>query len=117
MKYPICILVFTLVGFSSCKKEAEEVIDCLFVSADFDVTHTVEESTKTATFTVDYDGEHTLRNSIEYDFGDGSTQTISGTTATHVYSSAGSYTVKVKPTVEHAGSYCTPELTENVTIN
>lgn len=50
---------------------------------------------------------------IEWDFGDGGTAT--GTTATHVYNTAGNYTIKC--TAHPKRGHMTHEVTKTITIN
>jgi PKD repeat protein len=110
---------FILIVLLSCNSDdAENTINCLFAGADFDVNHSIDpDNSLMVNFTVDYDGEFNLDNSVDWDFGDGTTQTLSGTQASHEYSSPGNYSVKVKPTIRDGGAFCTPELTENVSVN
>ena len=120
MKNLRIVLVLALLGIMalsySCKKDAEHVINCLF--EHFSIDHTIDaQDPKTVTFTVSYDGEHTLENSIVWNFGDGHTETISGTTAVHTYSASGTYEATARVTVTEGDSYCTHNPTESVTVN
>ncbi len=54
---------------------------------------------------------------IEWDFGDGNTRSINGTTAEHTYFAPGTYEVKIKPTVRNGGAFCSPTKSETVVIN
>ena len=114
----LVLIVCALLLINCSNDDAENVIDCLFVGADFHVNHTVDGSNeKLVMFTVTYDGEHTLDSSIKWDFGDGTVETLPGTTVTHEYSAAGNYTVKIRPNAREGSAFCTPELTENVVVN
>ena len=114
----LAVVLFAVSLNYSCKKDAENIIDCLFEPANFTFDHTIDtQDPKKVSFTITYSGEHTLDNSNPWDFGDGTTQTISGTTTTHTYSSAGTYIVKVQATTRNGDAYCTVELSETVTIN
>ncbi|MCF1191841.1 PKD domain-containing protein [Mangrovimonas sp. AS39] len=118
MKKVVLIFVFAVLSFGCHKDDAEETIDCLFASVDFDVNHAIDSNnTSIVEFTITYTGVHALDNAKIWDFGDGTIQTLNGNTVSHTYLSSGSYTVKVKPTIRNGDAYCTPELTENVTIN
>ena len=103
--------------FFSCKKDAEEVIDCLFEAGHFDFTHEVDgQDTKTVHFKIEYAGDKNLDNSIKWDFGDGQVQTLNGTTQDHTYDASGSYTVKAEVTLRNGDAYCTTQITEKVNI-
>ena len=92
-KIGLMLMTLALVTLmSSCKKDAENIIDCLFEGAYINVsTSADEQNEKMITFTVSYTGDHTLDTNISWDFGDGNIQTHNGTSVTHTYSNAGDY--------------------------
>ena len=74
------------------------------------------EDPKKITFNVEYTGDHSLSNSVEWHFGDGNTAT-GGTTIEHTYSAAGDYDLKAKVTTTKGDETCTIEPTKKVTVN
>ncbi len=114
----LAFVLFTVTLNYSCKKEVENTIDCIFQPAYFTLKHTVDaQDTKKVNFEITYTGEHALDNSVAWNFGDGTTKTVNGTTAEHTYSASGTYSAKANVTVRNGDSYCTIELDESVTIN
>lgn len=70
--------------------------------------------TSTTGATVSFDAGCSMdAHHIEWDFGDGGTAT--GTTTTHIYNTAGSYTIKC--TALPKRGHNTHESTKNITIN
>ena len=119
--------IFILIGIIavsvSCKKDAENVIDCLFEGAHFKTSANVTD--KLVDFRLQYTGDHSLK-SVVWDFGDGNKQTttsstdVDGTitvTISHTYTNAGTKNVKVSPTLTNGPNECTLDLTKTVTIN
>lgn len=113
-KLSILFLAFVAGGIVSCGKE-DDIVDCLVESALLDVHHSASgENTKQINFNVTYYGEHTLKEKIKWDFGDGTAvQTLSGVTASHIYANAGSYEVKA---VVNISGGCSYDLKESVTV-
>lgn len=117
-KLNFALVLFSLAWLGSCGSDDGNVIDCLGENLFMDVAHTVDtEDPNTIHFTFSYDGEKTLDNKINWDYGDGKKETVTGTTATHTYTAAGSYTVKIQPTVRKGSGSCSPELERHITIN
>lgn len=110
----IFILATFIVLLSSCKKITEDVIDCIFESAKFDISHTV--NVKNVIFSIEYSGDFTL-GTVKWDFGDGATKTVNSKIIEHSYTLAGTYSVKIIPTVNHEGLSCSPELSKTVIID
>ena len=110
---------FALILLFNCSSDdSKDTIDCLFAASDFSVDHSIDSSNSLLVhFTISYDGENTLDDSKIWNFGDGTTQTLTGNQVSHEYSAAGSYSVTVKPTIRNGDAYCSPTLTENVTVN
>jgi hypothetical protein len=73
------------------------------------------QSPKLINFHIEYDGEHTLNNSVEWDFGDGQTATLTGLTASHTYAAAGSF--HVKATVKFTDNDCSPDINRTVDVD
>lgn len=111
------LLVFAMSAIlTSCGKVEEDIVDCVGQSAFFDINHTVSAGNPLqVTFSLHYSGSgHTLNNSVKWDFGDGTPiQTLSGTTATHTYSSTGHYTAKAKATLNTG---CSSDLHEPISL-
>lgn len=120
-KFTKMITIIAIIGISitySCKKDAEAVIDCFGDALLYDLSHTIDTlDTKMAILKVTYYGDHSLDNSIKWDFGDGEVKTLSGAETQHTYSESGTYTVKAEVTTRNEDAYCTHELHETVDIN
>lgn len=117
-KLNFALVVFSLAWLGSCGSDDGNVIDCLGENLFMDVSHSVDaEDPRTINFTYSYEGEKTLDNKIHWDYGDGKSETVTGTTATHTYTQAGTYTVKTKPTLRKGDGSCSPELERHLTIN
>ena len=109
------ITITSLFFFSqtACKKTAdviEETIDCtvdswfLKINADVDASNS-----KLIHFTFvndDSSEKYTLDNEINWDFGDGVTETSQGLTISHTYANTGSYTVKGSYTLNKGSKSC-----------
>ncbi|MFY0483839.1 PKD domain-containing protein [Flavobacterium sp. PLA-1-15] len=112
------LLAFVIFGITSCSpdKLIESATDCLFESALVLIDHTkATEDPKKVTFEITYGGEKNLDENIKWDFGDGTpVQTLTGTTATHTYTTAGSYTAKAVVTLN--GGKCSYDKHNTVDI-
>ncbi len=109
------ITVLVAVGFS-CSKAAKDAIDCLAEALLVSMSHSTDAAnSKKINFVINYSGTYTV-SSVQWDYGDGQSQTITGLTATHTYAAAGTYTVKTKVTVKNGSSNCTVEPTKTVVI-
>ena len=115
----IAMLLFAIsMSFSACKKDTEDVIDCLADGFLVEVSHTADtQNSKIIHFEVTYSGDHQLDNSIKWDFGDGTTETLSGATAQHTYSATGTFHAKAEITVRNGDAWCGHDLTETVDVN
>lgn len=128
MKKSATILCFVaLLTLSlSCEHELEKAldkgIDCVEESLFEKVKHTTDATNpKKIDFTVEYSGKNTLKT-VKWTFGDGTpaeTVAATGTTVSisHIYSAAGTYTVKADITVQNGGGSCTSSPTRTVTVN
>ena len=72
---------------------------------------------KTVNFEIAYTGQYTLENSVEWNFGDGSSVTVSGPTTQHTYTDEGNYTVRATATLSGSeiGS-CPKQIVTQVTL-
>lgn len=113
----IIILLFAFgLSSSSCSSDdVEDSIDCLSDIAYVDINHSVDG--KTVTFNVTYSGEHKLDTKIHWDFGDGTTETLTGVTQEHTYNDDGSYQVKANITTRNGDAHCSHEEQEHVKID
>ncbi len=93
--------------------DAENIINCLGESSFISIEIENDNGDRTVGFSIDYTGDLTLR-SVEWDFGDGNTS--SGTSVSHTYSAAGSFSVKAKVELRDGDAFCKPEKTRNVTV-
>ena len=112
------LLIVSSLNFVSCKKDIEDSIDCLSEGFLISVSHTPDaQDSKKITFKITYSGDHSLDNSVKWDFGDGQTET-KGTEVTHTYSNTGAFTVKAMDiTVRNGDAWCSHEKDLELTIN
>lgn len=95
--------------FSSCRKVEEDIVDCLgeniLTSLHVNVSGT---NPKQVEFNVSHSGENQI-TSIVWNFGDGTTTTTTGTTATHLYNAAGTYEVKADVNINNGKCTISPK--------
>lgn len=106
--------LLTVAGtLSSCRK----VVDCALEGTFTSISATPDgTNVKQYSFKPNYYGSHTV-NSVTWDFGDGQQATTNGLeTVTHVYTAAGSKTVKASISTKYKSTTCTikPEKTIEV---
>lgn len=108
------ILLFT---FSCSKSDIEKGIDCvgesLFVKLK---NNTDAANVKKVNFEIEYTGSNTFE-SVKWTFGDGTTETLTSKTVSHIYPAAGTFTVKADVTVKQGDGSCTSSPTRSITIN
>jgi hypothetical protein len=110
------IAVFLLMQ-GACQKSTESVVDCIAESFFVSVKYKPDtSSSKKINFEVNYSGANTVQ-SVEWIYGDGNTEKVNGTTATHTYTNAGPYTVKAKVLITKGSTTCTPEPEKSITVN
>jgi len=115
MKKASCLvfLVCSVLFLQSCKKTANNAINCIGEAFYVNVNFTVDPSnSKTINFTATDSGEYPLK-SVQWIYGDGSTATTTTLTSSHTYSSAGTYTVTANVNV----STCTIKPQKAVKVN
>lgn len=104
-------------NFSCSKDDISKGIDCVAESFFIKLKHTTDATnTKKVDFVIDYTGTYTL-SSVKWTFGDGSTETVSGNTISHIYSGAGTFTVKADVTIKNSKESCTSSPTKSITVN
>ncbi|WP_026966813.1 PKD domain-containing protein [Algoriphagus terrigena] len=107
------VLSLILIAMTSCKDVLEDITDCVGESAFTTMKHEASASNaREVTFTIAYIGSHTV-SSVDWDFGDGSTQNVKGLTVTHTYSAP--ETANVSANV-HLADVCSFEIKKSVTI-
>lgn len=110
------IAAVLLLGFSCSKSDIEKGIDCVGESLFVKLKHTTDGTNpKIINYSVEYTGTYTLK-SVKWTFGDG-TPTVEGTSVSHTYTAAGTYTVKADVTIQHGNGTCTSSPTKSVTVN
>lgn len=114
----LAVVCIVFVGFySSCSSDSERIVDCITEQINLKLSHSLDtQNQKKSFYTVRYTGSLLLNNTIQWDFGDGQKATLSGTTAEHIFTSAGKYTVKAKVTLNKGSSSCTTTLETTITI-
>lgn len=95
--------------FSSCGRVEEGIVDCVgeavLTSLHAQVSGT---NPKQVEFNVSHSGENQI-TSIVWSFGDGTTTTTTGTTATHLYNAAGTYEVKAEVKINNGKCTISPK--------
>ena len=111
----VCLLsLFTLSG---CDEDIFTAKDCSTIGLLLDITHTVGSDERTVNFSISYSGEYTLESSVEWDFGDGTMQNLSGTSAQHTYGASGSFTASAKVTLSGSSiGSCPKTIVEQVVL-
>lgn len=111
----LCALL-ALTTWSCSKKNAEKAVDCFGQSLLVDVKHSVVSGEPSRIdYSVKYVGSHNLNTVVKWNFGDGTpVQSVTGTTTSHTYTKAGTYTAIA--TVGLDGESCYFEIKETVTI-
>lgn len=114
-------VLIAVIAFGSliacCNDDIKSVVDCFGESLLLDVHHSkATENPKQVSFEVSYLGDHSLDGTIKWNFDDGTAvETLTGTTATHTYTSAGTY--HATATVSLNGGGCSYDVKETVTID
>lgn len=100
----------------SCKKAVDESIDCITELLFSFVTYTPNSTDpKEITLTLDYAGGFTVN--IIWEYGDGTSESKTGTTTVHRYDSAGRYDVKANITLSAEDySSCSTSRSETVDV-
>lgn len=117
-KLKLLLLAITAGIIMSCgDDDTKSIVDCFGESLLINVYHEkVEANPKEVTFEVKYFGDHDLDGAIKWKFDDGTpVQTVNGTTATHTYTTAGTY--HATATVSLNGGGCSYDVKETVTID
>lgn len=114
MKPKLFIVILAVFFFTACcKDDIADVMDCagdaLLTSVDHDAS---DGNPREVTFTVIH-GDNPEIGSVDWNFGDGRTQTSNSPTITHTYAEAGSYQVSLKV---HLVKSCSFDKTKNVTV-
>lgn len=110
----IALLSTTLLG---CKKVVESAVNCIGESLLVSVHHSAAtDNSKKINFTVNYSGSFTV-SAIKIEYGDGSSETISGNTSSHTYQAAGTYKAKISVTLKKNKSTCESYPERNITVN
>lgn len=109
--------LLSMVLLTGCEEDLLAPKDCSTVGLLLNVTHTVGSDERTVNFTINYSGDHTLENSVEWDFGDGTMQTLNGTSAQHTYSTSGSFTAEARVTLSGSSiGSCPKTIVEQVVV-
>jgi len=102
---------------SSCRRDTEDVIDCVTEAFFVGLTHSVDPGdSKKINFQINYSGAYAV-TSVDWDYGDGNSESINGTTAVHTYQQAGSFTVRAKVNIKNGSATCTIEPEKTITVN
>lgn len=108
----LAITAFSI--FSSCRKVEEDIVDCLSESILTSLhAHVSGTNPKQVEFNVSHSGENQI-TSIVWNFGDGTTTTTTGTTATHLYNAAGTYEVKAEVKINNGKCTISPKKSVNI---
>jgi hypothetical protein len=118
MKKILLFIPLIALAITACSKDdGKSVVDCFGESLFVDVHHTASaENSRTINFNVTYSGSHTLNNSITWNFGDGTSQTATGTAISHTYAQHGNYTAKANVSINKDSESCSYSVNESVSI-
>ncbi len=122
MKKIIPIILFASFLFiePGCKEVIDDIIDCSVESLLLSVTDEVDANNpKLVHFEFvnnDTDGDFTLDQEINWDFGDGETGTSTNNKIDHTYANTGDYKVTADYTLRRGSATCTGSKEKNVTI-
>lgn len=113
------IVITTLMIFSlSCKKLTEDIINCATESILLGIKYTANsQDPKKITFEVRYYGDYTLDHNINWDFGDGHSESNYGLTVEHTYDSTGTYDVKAEISLSSDDNSCSTTINKKVEVN
>jgi len=116
--YSYLVIALLLFANVSCKKSLDNAVGCFGESLLMNITHTASPGNpKEISLAISYSGSFEVQ-SVVWEYGDGSTQTIPGNTpAVHIYTAGGAYTIKAKVSIKKAGSSCLIEPTKGITVN
>ncbi len=109
----LCAVVLSL----SCRKATEDTIDCVVELLFASISHTSNPNdAKEITLMVNYAGGYNI--SVEWEFGDGTSETKVGTTATHRYVTSGTYEVKANMTLSGENhTSCSTSKSKTIDVN
>lgn len=115
MKSKLSLLLLAVFFFvACCKDDAEEIVGCAADALMTTVNHNVfEENAREVIFNVLHTDDSTI-SSVDWNFGDGTTQTSNSKTITHAYAEAGSYHVKL---TVYLSNSCSFDKTKNITVH
>ncbi len=120
MKAKITILFVATIlflNFSCSKDDVKKGIDCVAESLNVHLKNTTDPANaKKMDYAIDYTGSYTL-TSVVWTYGDGTTETVTGPTVSHIYPAAGTYTVKAVVNIKNGNETCSSSPTRSVTIN
>ncbi len=118
MKNIVLILTGIILLSLSCRKAVENVIDCLFEGGYITIEHSANAgNSKIITFTLTYDGEYSLENTVTWNFGDGSPEVTGNKTITKTYENAGTYDVQAHWKVTHKHESCSSTKSKKITVD
>lgn len=119
MRKKITILfaaVLTLLSLS-CGDDLDRAFDCTGENLLVSLGHAMDATNaKKIDYEIKYTGDYKVE-SVKWTFGDGTTQTINGSTVSHTYSAAGTFSVKAEVTLKNGGSSCTSPHSKTITVN
>ncbi|MDA6068129.1 PKD domain-containing protein [Flavobacterium sp. AC] len=113
----VCIVAVLLLGYSCSKSDLDKGIDCFGESFFMKFKNKTDpENAKKVDFVVEYTGNYEFK-SVKWTFGDGTTETTTNTTISHIYTAAGTYTVRADITIQDGKAACTASPTRSIIIN
>mgnify|MGYP006214008147 CR=1 FL=1 len=78
-------------SFSCSKSDDAAIVDCFGDSILTELKHSADgTNSKIINYSIQYSGSNTV-TSVKWTFGDGNTQTVNGTTVSHTYTAAGTF--------------------------
>lgn len=114
----IVVMVFT---FGSCKDAIEDGIDCVVETTYLSVDANVDQSSPLLVHFTFINGDttgnrFTLDQNIKWEFGDGTEETTTGLTVSHLYPDLATYTAKAYYILRSGSSSCADYKSKSITL-
>ncbi|MBI9038212.1 MAG: PKD domain-containing protein [Bacteroidales bacterium] len=115
----ILIISISVISSLSCKKIADDIIDCsieaIMLSVHYE-TDTINSKIIHFEFKDESTGDFKLRNEISWNFGDGQSIKSTGLKIDHTYQSAGTFEVVASYILEKGSNTCNGDKKKTVKI-
>ncbi len=107
------LLFQALLAISCTVEETKRIFSCLGEAELVSIQSRNDNGDRSVNFSISYTGDMSV-GTVTWVFGDGSTG--SGTSTSHTYSEAGSYTVQASVNLSDNDNYCKPQKSVTVIV-